>query len=77
MKTKLKQKIRDELKPIKVEYAIKKIKALGFKIPFITNSLIRFKYNGENILFYPYSGWHIGKSIKEGKGLNKLLNQIK
>lgn len=31
----------------------------------------------EIVHFYPYSGWHTGKSINDGRGWNNLYNQIK
>lgn len=37
---------------------------------------IEFAYKGNTIQFYPYSGWHSGKGIKAGRGLQNLLKQI-
>ncbi len=38
---------------------------------------IEFDFNGSKIKFYPYSGWATGKTIKDGRGLENLLKQLK
>jgi len=32
---------------------------------------------GSLVLYFPYSGWASGKTIKAGRGLKNLLSQIK
>lgn len=66
-----------KLEPIRIKNAVKKIEALGYEIDSTTITSICFKYKGKGILFYPYSGWHTGASIKDGRGLKKLLKQIR
>lgn len=66
-----------ELEPKRMADAMESIEAFGYE-PYKTNeSLIEFYYEGAKIMFYPYSGWHTGKTIKDGRGLKKLLTQIK
>ena len=36
-----------------------------------------FEYNGNTIRYFPYSGWHSGKGIKDGRGIKNLLKQLK
>jgi len=31
---------------------------------------------GSTINFFPYSGWHSGKSIEDGRGFKNLLKQL-
>jgi hypothetical protein len=34
-------------------------------------------FKNELVKFFPYSGWHTGKSIVDGRGIKKLLAQLK
>ena len=65
-----------ELEPTRKEFAIKKLQEKGFEITFECDTRIEFIYKGEIIQLFPYSGWHTGKNIKDGRGLSKLLKQI-
>ena len=64
------------LEPDRMEYAREKISGLGFTISFENNKRIEFNHNGDKIVFFPYSGWHTGKSIKDGRGINNLIKQL-
>ena len=66
-----------ELEPKRIEYAKQQIKSLGYDITLENGSEIHFEYKGNTIKLFPYSGWHQGKGITPGRGLNKLLKQIK
>lgn len=66
-----------ELEPKRLNDTKKIIEDLGFEVDVISPISFNFKYKGETVYFYPYSGWHSGKSIKDGRGFKKLLNQIK
>lgn len=65
------------LEPERIRYAIEKITALGYTITSKDDSSIRFIHKGKTVIFYPYSGWATGASIKDGRGLQKLLSQLK
>lgn len=39
--------------------------------------MIEFEYKGHSIKYFPYSGWATGKTIKDGRGLNNLIKQLK
>lgn len=65
------------LEPERIRYAIEKITALGYEIISRDNISIKFAHNGRIITFYPYSGWATGATIKDGRGLNYLLSQLK
>lgn len=65
-----------ELEPKRFEYAKTKITELGFIITFEDETRLEFLFKGEKIMLYPYSGWHTGKTIKDGRGIEKLLKQL-
>lgn len=66
-----------ELEPKRMEYAKEQIAKLGYEILFSNETFLIFKYKDFPVRFYPYSGWHSGRSIIDGRGINKLLKQIK
>ena len=68
---------QQELEPQRIEYAVKKITELGYDITHRDNTKIKFFFKGEQVTLFPYSGWHTGKSVTDGRGLNKLLEQIR
>lgn len=65
-----------KLEPERIKWAKKKIQELGFDITFECETRIEFEFKGETVKLFPYSGWHTGKSIKDGRGIQKLLNQL-
>lgn len=66
-----------ELEPKRMAYAIKALKARGVEVTQVNGSKLEFEYDGAVISFWAYSGWHSGKSIKEGRGIENLLKQLK
>lgn len=66
-----------ELEPKRMSFAISAIKKLGYDVTKINDTKLTFEYNGHTVYFFPYSGWHSGSTIKDGRGLQKLLSQIK
>jgi predicted nucleotidyltransferase len=64
-----------ELQPKRMEYAIDKLNSI-VSLTLITDTEIQFYWKGELVKFFPYSGWHTGKSIKDGRGLQNLLKQL-
>lgn len=67
---------QNELEPKRIEYAVKKLNELGYISLEVDNTKIKFWHKGEPCLLYPYSGWHTGKTIKDGRGIDKLLAQL-
>lgn len=53
-----------------------KLEELGLEVRQAGGDLLEFVYNGNTIKFWPYSGWHSGKGIKDGRGFKNLLRQI-
>lgn len=66
-----------ELEPKRIQQAIEAIEKLGIKITYRDKTKINFWFKGSAVHFFPYSGWHTGKSIKDGRGLKNLLKQLK
>lgn len=66
-----------QLEPIRIEYAVERIKLLGYDIVYQDDKSIKFMYKGHIVTFFPYSGWATGKTIRDCRGLSKLLKQIK
>jgi len=77
MSNRLNQERQKELEPKRMEYAKEQIEALGYEITFCGEIGIVFYYRGCKVTLFPYSGWHTGASIKDGRGIDKLLKQIK
>ncbi len=67
---------QNELQPKRMELAIDELTQLGFDVSQKGEGCISFMFKESEVLFYPYSGWHTGKSIKDGRGLNNLLKQL-
>ena len=77
MSGRLNQQRQDNLQPQRIEHAKKKLAELGIKIEKETPTELHFVFKGHTVTFFPYSGWHTGKTIKDGRGLDKLLIQLK
>lgn len=67
---------QSELEPKRIEYARQQLENLGLEITYECSTRIDFIYKGVTIQLYPYSGWHSGKTIKDGRGIHNLLNQL-
>ena len=68
---------QQKLEPKRIEVVVIKITDLGIEITDITSNAIKFDFKGSQITFYPYAGWHTGKTIKDGRGIFELLKQLK
>lgn len=77
MSNRLDQEKEAELSPKRMEYAFTKINNAGYDILHSDSTKLIFEFNGHQVTLFPYSGWHTGKSITDGRGLQKLLKQIK
>lgn len=67
---------QERLEPKRIAYAIQHIKQLGYTITVRDNKKIQFIHKCQIVTFYPYSGWATGKTIQDGRGLDKLLKQL-
>jgi len=76
MSNRLDTERQKELEPTRLQFAIIEIEKLGYEVAHISDSEIQFTFNGQIVALFPYSGWHTGKSIKDGRGIKNLLKQI-
>lgn len=76
MSNRLNQEREEKLQPIRIENCKKKLQSLGFVISQEDSTKIVFDYKGSPIQFFPYSGWHAGKTINDGRGFGNLLSQL-
>lgn len=77
MSNRLDQDREAELTPKRMAFAKNVIIHLGYEITNEDSTKLQFVFKGETVTIYPYSGWHTGKSIVDGRGIEKLLKQIK
>ena len=64
-----------KLQPERIKWASEKLGELGFS-HIIDEYKIEFVFKGQIVTFFPYSGWHTGKSIKDGRGWEHLVKQL-
>lgn len=65
------------LEPTRIKRAMDLLKEMGYDPREIGTSKIAFNhFKGSRVTFWPYSGWHSGKDIEDGRGLEHLLNQL-
>lgn len=65
------------LEPKRIEFAKKEIEKKGYTVRQVGDTELQFVHTmGHMVYYFPYSGWHTGSSIKDGRGLSKLLKQI-
>lgn len=68
---------RDQRQPSRMMFAIEEIKRLGYDVTVVGDTTIMFDFRGEKVRFYPYTGWFTGKTVNDGRGIAKLIKQIK
>lgn len=68
--------LKNQLQPSRLEYAKNQIISKGYDVSVIDDNKIEFEFNGNKITHFAYTGWHTGKGIKDGRGINNLLKQI-
>lgn len=77
MSNRLNQEREARLQPLRMKTAMDSLKELGFEPRQVSKDQLVFEYKGSKIDYFPYSGWASGKTIKDGRGLKKLLDQLK
>jgi hypothetical protein len=66
-----------ELTPHRVAYADNELFKLGYECTYHEEGkYLSFEYKGNEIRLWPFSGWHSGKGIKDGRGINSLLRKL-
>lgn len=69
--------VKTVFEPERMEYAVRKLTELGIEIIYRDKATIQFHHKGQLVRFFPYTGWHTGKSITDGRGIENLLKQLK
>lgn len=68
---------QEKLTPVRIQKAIDELTKIGIKLEYQDDTEIWFYWKGSRVKFWPYSGWHSGRSIKDGRGLKELIKQLK
>lgn len=76
MSNRLDQEREEILQPVRVDSCKRKLEEMGFEVKQVDTTRLEFIFKGSRITFYPYSGWHTGKTIRDGRGFGNLLNQL-
>lgn len=69
-------KRQEELEPKRYDNSKQAIKKIGFETINIDSNQFNIITKKGIIHFFPYSGWHTGKCIKDGRGFKNLYNQL-
>jgi hypothetical protein len=77
MSNRLNQDREEKLNPKRMQYAKDQLIRRNVPIVGYDKYSIQFQYKGELCRVYPYTGWHTGKTIKDGRGIENLLKQLK
>lgn len=77
MSNRLNQEREKLLQPKRIASGISELGQLGLEIISTDDTKIVFIFKGHKVQFFPYSGWRSGKTIKDGRGLQNLLKQLK
>lgn len=74
---KQKKEERREITKDRKEYVVNQLIAAGVKPLQVYEKHCEFYHKGEKVTHWYYTGWHAGKSIQDGRGISKLLKQIR
>lgn len=77
MSNRLDQERQAKLEPQRMQSCKARLTALGFTVVENGHTELQFEFKGSLVKFWPYSGWHSGKTIKDGRGFNNLLEQLR
>lgn len=66
---------QQQLEPKRMKFAVEQLTKMGYTVTH-NNTTLEFIFKGETVRFYPYSGWHAGKTIKDGRGWDNLKPQL-
>lgn len=72
----LDQERQQRLEPRRMETAMETLQSMGYT-PESDGNCISFTHKDSPVKYFPYTGWATGKTIKDGRGLNWLVDQLK
>lgn len=67
---------REQLQPDREVYAIDKLTKAGIEISHVDKVKVQFMFKGHIVTHFFYTGWHTGKTIKDGRGIHELIKQV-
>lgn len=76
MGIRLDQEKQKKLEPLRMKSCKTELEKLGFEVRVVSKTELQFEFMGSTIRFWPYSGWHSGKTILDGRGFNNLVYQL-
>ena len=65
-----------KLEPLRMQKALDSLLKLNIEEIEYDEKMITFIWKDSVVQYYPYTGWASGKTIKDGRGLRKLLKQL-
>lgn len=77
MSNRLNREREKKLEPKRVAYAREQLEALGYEVKVFGGKRIEFEHEGSKVQMWPYSGWHSGKTIVDGRGIGNLIQKLK
>ena len=60
----------------RMNYSKQQLEQRGYIVTEVDRTLLEFTHKGNTIKFYPYTGWHSGKGIKQGRGFWNLIHKL-
>lgn len=76
MSNRLDQQREDKLQPQRMRKCQVTLESLGYKVEVFEPDRLEFEHKGQIVKFWPYSGWHSGRSIEDGRGFGILLTKL-
>lgn len=77
MSGRLDQEREERLNPQRMQFCQEKLEAAGFQVTVRGDKQLEFEFKGAIVRFWPYSGWASGRTIKDGRGFDKLMAQVR
>ena len=69
---------RAYIEPKRVAFVKKKLSNIGYETEYNWyNKCLIFEHNGNKCKIYPFTGWWTGKGIGSGRGVKKLIGELK
>lgn len=69
--------VQAELTKRRSMYALEKLSQKQVHIDTVDEKKIVIIHRNKKIVLYPFTGWFTGKTIKDGRGIENLLSQLK
>lgn len=67
---------KKQINDTRLDFAKRNIEDFGYEVLRVSEKELQFEHNGNLIKFFPFTGWATGRGIKDGRGLENLLNQL-